>query len=54
MQYFLVIITVTYDTSVYTMNHPDCIVCRFMESSIGLKKGKFRVKSGIFGQTAQF
>ena len=26
----------TYDLSIYTMNTPDFIVCRFMENYIGL------------------
>ena len=26
------------DTSIYTMDHPDFIVCSFMENSIGLKR----------------
>ena len=36
IQYFLEIIT--FDPSIYTMNHPEFIVCRFMENSIGLKR----------------
>ena len=28
---------ITSDPSIYTMDHPDVIVCSFMENSIGLK-----------------
>ena len=38
MQYYLEIIT--YDPSLCRMDHPDCIVCSFMENSIGLKRVK--------------
>ena len=36
IQYILEIITC--DLSIYTMDHPDFIVCSFMEKSIGLKE----------------
>ena len=36
IQYFQEIIT--YDPLVYTMEHPDFIVCSFLENSIGLKR----------------
>ena len=35
-QYLLEIMTC--DPSVYTMDHPDFIICSFMENSIGLKR----------------
>ena len=38
IQYFLEIITC--EPSLYTMDHPDFIVCSFMEKPIGLKKVK--------------
>ena len=31
---------ITCDLSIYTMDHPDFIVCSFMENSIGLKSVK--------------
>ena len=33
---------ITYDPSMYTMDHPDFIGCSFMENSIGLKRVKNR------------
>ena len=38
IQYILEIITC--DPSIYTMDHPAFIACRFMENSIGLKRVK--------------
>ena len=35
---YLLEIYITYDPSIYTMEHPDFIVGSFMENSIGLKK----------------
>ena len=31
---------ITFDLSIYTMNHPDLTVSNFMENSIGLKRAK--------------
>ena len=39
---FLCLEIITCDTSLHTMNHPDCIVCSFLENSIVLKRGKKR------------
>ena len=36
IQYFLEIITC--EPSIYTMDHPDFIVCSFLENSISLKR----------------
>ena len=32
---------ITSDPSVYTMDHPEFTVCRFIENSIGLKRVNF-------------
>ena len=32
--------SITFDPSLYTMHHPDFIVCNFMVNSIGLKRVK--------------
>ena len=39
IQYYFEIITC--DTSIYAMDHPDFIVCGFMENSFGLKRVKW-------------
>ena len=39
---------ITCDPSTYTMDHPDFIVCSFMESSIGLKRVKQWLKAQGF------
>ena len=36
IQYYLVIITS--ESFIYTMDHPEFIICRFMEQSNGLKR----------------
>ena len=36
------------DPSIYTMDHPDFIVCSFMENSIGLKRVKREKLDKIF------
>ena len=35
---------ITCDPSIYTMDHPDFIVCSFMENSIGVKRVKHNSK----------
>ena len=36
--YYCFLEFVTRDPSIYTMGHPDFIVCSFMDNSIGLKR----------------
>ena len=53
---------ITCDPSICAMDHPDFIVCRFMEDSIGLKRGRNimgavpfeKIHSAIIGSHGKF